>query len=198
MAPQAFALFDTAIGVCGVVWNEIGLTGTALPDREAEALRDRLTRRWPQAVEAQPWGASAEAVAAIQALMVDGRTDLTGLVLDETGLTDFLSCVYAAARAVPPGQTRTYGQIAAAAGAPGEARAVGQAMGKNPWPIVVPCHRVMGADGKLTGFSAPGGVDTKLRLLSIEQARLSDAPGLFDDLGGLPLSVRRPGSSPSG
>lgn len=198
MAPQAFALFDTAIGVCGVVWNEIGLTGTALPDRTAEALRDRLTQRWPQAVEAQPWGAGAEAVAAIRALMADGRTDLTGLVLDETGLTDFLKRVYDAARAVPPGQTRTYGQIAAAAGAPGEARAVGQAMGKNPWPIVVPCHRVMGADGKLTGFSAPGGVDTKLRLLSIEQARLSDAPGLFDELGGLPLSVRRPGSSPSG
>ncbi len=198
MAPQAFALFDTAIGVCGVVWNEIGLTGTALPDRDAESLRDRLTQRWPQAVEAQPWGAGAEAVAAIQALMVDGRTDLTGLVLDETSLTDVLRRVYAAARAVPPGQTRTYGQIAAAAGAPGEARAVGQAMGKNPWPIVVPCHRVMGADGKLTGFSAPGGVDTKLRLLSIEQARLSDAPGLFDDVGGLPLSVRRPGSSPSG
>jgi len=196
MAPQAFALFDTAIGVCGVVWNEIGLTGTALPDRGAEALRDRLSRRWPQAVESQPWGAGAEAVTAIQALMADGRTDLTGLALDETGLTDFLKRVYAAARAVPPGQTRTYGQIAAAAGAPGEARAVGQAMGKNPWPIVVPCHRVMGADGKLTGFSAPGGVDTKLRLLSIEQARLSDAPGLFDDLGGLPLSVRRPGLSP--
>lgn len=196
MAPQAFALFDTAIGVCGVVWNEIGLTGTALPDRTPEALGDRLTQRWPLAVEAQPWGAGAAAVAAIRALMADGRTDLTCLVLDETGLTDFLKRVYDAARAVPPGQTRTYGQIAAAAGAPGEARAVGQAMGKNPWPIVVPCHRVMGADGKLTGFSAPGGVDTKLRLLSIEQARLSDTPGLFDDLGGLPLSVRRPGSSP--
>lgn len=194
MAPQAFALFDTAIGVCGIVWNEVGLIGTALPDREAQALRARLMRRWPQATEAEPAGAAAGAVAAIQALMTDGRADLTGVILDETGLTDFLKRVYAAARAVPPGQTRTYGQIAAAAGAPGEARAVGQAMGRNPWPIVVPCHRVMGADGKLTGFSAPGGVETKLKLLTIEQARLSDTPGLFDGLGGLPLAARPPGS----
>lgn len=195
MAPQAFALFDTAIGVCGIVWNEIGLAGTALPDRDPETLRERLIRRWPQAVEAEPSGQAAEAVAAIQSLMIDGRTDLTSLKLDETGLSDFLKRVYAAARAVPPGQTRTYGEIARAAGAPGEARAVGQAMGKNPWPIVVPCHRVMGADGRLTGFSAPGGVETKLKLLSIEQARLSDAPGLFDTLGGLPLEARPRDSS---
>lgn len=198
MTAPAFALFDTAIGVCAVVWRGQGLVGTALPDRDAAALRARLIRHWPDAAEAEPQGPVAQAVAAIRALMVDGRTDLTGIALDETGLTDFLRRVYAATRAVPPGQTRTYGQIAAAAGAPGEARAVGQAMGRNPWPIVVPCHRVMGADGRLTGFSAPGGVETKLKLLSIEQARLTDAPGLFDDLGGLPLDARPRGSSPSG
>lgn len=190
MTPPGFALFDTAIGLCGVVWNEVGLIGTLLPEGDAMAARARIARRWPTAVEAEPSPEAAFAITSITALMADGRTDLTEVVLDMTGMSDFLVRVYAAARAVPPGQTRTYGQIAAAAGAPREARAVGQAMGRNPWPIVVPCHRVMGAGGKLVGFSAPGGTDTKLKLLSIEQARLSDAPGLFDDLGGLPIGVR--------
>lgn len=190
MTPPGFALFDTAIGLCGVVWNEVGLVGTLLPEGDAMAARARIARRWPTAVEAEPSPEAAFAITSITALMADGRTDLTKVVLDMTGMSDFLVRVYAAARAVPPGQTRTYGQIAAAAGAPREARAVGQAMGRNPWPIVVPCHRVMGAGGKLVGFSAPGGTDTKLKLLSIEQARLSDAPGLFDDLGGLPIGVR--------
>jgi methylated-DNA-[protein]-cysteine S-methyltransferase len=190
MTPPGFALFDTAIGLCGVVWNEVGLIGTLLPEGDPDAARARIARRWPSAVAAEPSPEAAFAISAITALMVDGRTDLTGVTLDMGGLSDFLIRVYAAARAVPPGQTRTYGEIAAAAGAPREARAVGQAMGRNPWPIVVPCHRVMGAGGKLVGFSAPGGTDTKLKLLSIEQARLSDAPGLFDDLGGLPIGVR--------
>ncbi|MCI3134742.1 methylated-DNA--[protein]-cysteine S-methyltransferase [Phenylobacterium aquaticum] len=190
MTPPGFALFDTAIGLCGVVWNPVGLIGTLLPEGDGDAARARIARRWPAAVAAAPSPEAAFAISAITALMVDGRTDLTGVTLDMGGLSDFLIRVYAAARAVPPGQTRTYGEIAAAAGAPREARAVGQAMGRNPWPIVVPCHRVMGAGGKLVGFSAPGGTDTKLKLLSIEQARLSNAPGLFDDLGGLPIGVR--------
>jgi methylated-DNA-[protein]-cysteine S-methyltransferase len=190
MPPPGFALFDTAIGLCGVVWNPVGLIGTLLPEGDAAAARARIARRWPAAMEAEPSTEAAFAIAAITALMADGRTDLTGVALDMSGLSDFLLQVYAAARAVPPGQTRTYGEIAAAAGAPREARAVGQAMGRNPWPIVVPCHRVMGAGGRLIGFSAPGGTETKLKLLSIERARLSDAPGLFDDLGGLPIGVR--------
>ncbi|WP_304165996.1 methylated-DNA--[protein]-cysteine S-methyltransferase [Phenylobacterium aquaticum] len=190
MTRPGFALFETAIGLCGVIWNEVGLIGTLLPEGEASAAHARIARRWPAAVESAPSPEAAFAIAAITSLMADGRTDLTGVVLDMAGMSEFLVRVYAAARAVPPGQTRTYGEIAAAAGAPREARAVGQAMGRNPWPIVVPCHRVMGAGGKLVGFSAPGGTDTKLKLLSIEQARLSDAPGLFDDLGGLPIGVR--------
>ena len=190
MTPPGFALFDTAIGLCGVVWNPVGLIGTLLPEGDAVAARARIARRWPAALEAEPSPEAAFAIVAITALMADGRTDLTGVVLDMDGMSDFLVRVYAAARAVPPGQTRTYGEIAQAAGAPREARAVGQAMGRNPWPIVVPCHRVMGAGGRLVGFSAPGGTDTKLKLLSIERARLTDAPGLFDDLGGLPIGVR--------
>lgn len=191
MTPPGFALFDTAIGLCGVVWNSVGLIGTLLPECDAAAARARIARRWPTAMEAEPSPEATFAIQGVTALMTDGRADLTGVVLDMSGLSDFLVRVYAAARAVPPGQTLTYGEIAASVGAPREARAVGQAMGRNPWPIVVPCHRVMGAGGRLVGFSAPGGTDTKLKLLAIERARLGDAPGLFDDLGGLPIGVRR-------
>lgn len=198
MAGAGYALFDTAIGRCAVVWNDRGLVGTSLPDRDDANAVARIQRRWPGAEAAEPSPQAAEAIVGITALMADGVTDLTSVILDDTGLTPFLARVYAAARAIPPGRTATYGEIAAAAGHPGEARAVGQAMGRNPWPIVVPCHRVMGAGGKLTGFSAPGGTDTKLRLLAIEKARLGDTPGLFEDLGGLPIAPRlsrdRPGS----
>jgi methylated-DNA-[protein]-cysteine S-methyltransferase len=103
------------------------------------------------------------------------------------GVGDFEARVYAIARAIPPGSVRTYGDIARELGDLAAARAVGQALGRNPWPIVVPCHRVLGADGKVGGFSAPGGADTKLRMLTIERAQTSAEPSLFDDL---PLSRR--------
>ena len=186
--PAAYALFPTEIGLCGIVWNTVGLIGVALPEATPEASRARMAKRFPNVVEAVPEGPTALAIAKIQALMTTGETDLTDLVLDTGALTAALSRVYAATRAIQPGSTRTYGQIAKQVGV--DPRSVGQAMGRNPWPIVVPCHRVMGSDGKLVGFSAHGGLDTKLKLLAIEKARISDAPGLFDDLGGLPIGTR--------
>jgi len=105
--------------------------------------------------------------------------DLTGIRLDAEGMDPFHRRAGEAARAIPPGQTRTYGQLAAQLGEPRLAQAVGQAMGKNPFPIIVPCHRVVAAGGKTGGFSAPGGSKTKLKMLQIEGALNADALPLF-------------------
>lgn len=182
------ALFPTEIGLCGVVWNDVGLVGVLLPEGGRDESLARIAKRFPGSSEAVPLGEAARAITNIQKLMVDGDTDLTDIALDVTRLSPALTRIYAATRAVPPGSTLTYGQIAKQVGV--DARSVGQAMGRNPWPIVVPCHRVMGTGGKLVGFSAHGGVNTKLALLAIEKANIGDGPGLFDTLGGLPIGVR--------
>ena len=116
------------------------------------------------------------------ALLEGEKTDLADIACDFSGIEPFATKVYAATRAIPPGQTMTYGGIASKLGDKRRARDVGKALGRNPFPIIVPCHRVIGANGKLTGFSAYGGVETKLRMLEIERARIGAAPGLFDDL----------------
>jgi methylated-DNA-[protein]-cysteine S-methyltransferase len=103
--------------------------------------------------------------------LLDGEpSDLRSLELDESGLDDFRRRVYAATRAVGPGTTATYGEVARTIGEPGAARAVGAALAQNPFPIIVPCHRVLAASGALHGFSAPGGIATKRRMLEIERA----------------------------
>ncbi len=185
---QAFALFPTEIGLCGVIWDEVGLTGVLLPEISEAASRARIAKRHPVAVETVPTGMAAVAVERIRTLMVEGNTTLIDLTLNMQGLSPLLKRIYAVTRAIKPGATRTYGQIAKEVGA--DPRSVGQAMGRNPWPIVVPCHRVMGSDGKLVGFSAHGGLATKLKLLAIEKALISEAPGLFDEIGGLPIGIR--------
>lgn len=157
--------FDTALGRCAVVWSERGIVASLLP----EASPARLKRRHPTAelVTALP-PHIAHAVDGIRALLAGELRDLSDIVLDERGIPEFRRQVHALTRAIPPGQTRTYGEIAAALGQPGAARAVGRAEGDNPFPPIVPCHRVMGAGGEPTGFSAPGGVETKRRMLLIE------------------------------
>lgn len=177
-----YALFDTAIGPCGLVWSDDGITNAVLPETDLEATRARLLRRTPSAVETEPTGDIAAAIEAICELFADGRRDLIDLKLDLSAVSDFQREVYAIARAIPPGETLTYGDIARRLGGLQYAREVGQAMGKNPIPIIVPCHRVMAANGGTGGFSAPGGVDTKLKMLTIEKARTSPQPSLFDDL----------------
>ena len=149
----AFTLFDTAVGACALAWGEHGIVGVAL-----QSVVDR-----------------------IQALLQGGQDDLADIALDFRGLSAFNLRVYAYARAIPPGQTRSYGEVAAALGEGAPlARAVGQALGANPFPIIVPCHRVLAAGSRAGGFSAPGGTRTKLRLLEIEGALLGGTPGLFD------------------
>jgi len=179
MSDSGFALFDTPIGKCGIAWRPAGLVGLQLPEPDESAARSRLKRRFPELSEAPPPPSVEEACAAVRALLGGARVDLSVLPLDRSDIGAFEASVYRAAQAVPPGRTTTYGEIAAKIGDPRQARAVGQALGRNPWPIVVPCHRVTAADGRTGGFSAPGGASTKLRLLEIEGALAVESLPLF-------------------
>lgn len=181
MTRQAFAFFDTVIGLCGVAWGERGLIGLQLPEAQPGAAWARLRKRFPDAVEVEPPEGIAAVIGRVRDLLAGGKDDLADIALDLESQPAFNRRVYAIARAIAPGQTSTYGEVARAMGEPGAARAVGKALGENPWPIVVPCHRVLGASGKrMGGFSAPGGAETKARLLTLEKARTDAAPTLFD------------------
>jgi len=172
MAAVGFATFDTALGLCAVAWNADGIVGVWLPEASPEVLVRRVRHRHPDAAESLPPAAVAAAIAAMTALLAGEEVDLRDVTLDLSAVPEVHRRIYAVARDLPPGVTRTYGELARAAGLPGGAQVVGQAMGANPCPIVVPCHRVVAAGGGNGGFSAPGGVDTKLRLLAIEGATL--------------------------
>jgi len=175
-----YALFETPIGTCGLVWGERGLAGVHLPESNAARSRASLMRRFPDAVPAPPTPEIQAAIDGIVALLRGEKRDLRELVLDMESVPSFNRRVYELARTIPPGSTATYGDIALRLGSPGTARAVGQALGHNPFPIVVPCHRVLAADGRMGGFSAPGGVVTKRRMLRIEGVEgMHDEPSLF-------------------
>ena len=183
MTAHGFTLFDTAIGRCGIAWSERGIVGVQLPEsREAET-RARLLLRHPGAIEATPPLDVRRVLDNIVALLAGEAADLSVAVLDMNRVPPFHRRVYDVARAVPPGATLSYGEIAKQMGADGSARAVGQALGRNPFAVVVPCHRVLAANGKIGGFSANGGIATKLRLLSIEAARASGQGALFEGDG---------------
>jgi methylated-DNA-[protein]-cysteine S-methyltransferase len=190
MTAQGFALFDTAVGRCAIVWSAQGIVGVLLPERDDATLRGRLVRRYRGAREAAPPTEVARAIEGIVALIAGERRDLTDVVLDLSGVPEFNRRVYAVARTIGPGATLTYGAIAAQLGEP-DARSVGEAMGRNPCPIIVPCHRVVAAGGKTGGFSAPGGAATKRRLLAIEGAQTEAEPTLFDRHGGLDFAMKR-------
>ena len=178
---HGYALFDTAIGRCGIAWSGRGVAGVQLPSARESETRARMRRRFPDARESTPPSEGQRALDDIVALLRGEPRALGDVALDLEGVPPFHCRVYELARTIPLGQTLSYGEIAARAGVPGLARAVGQALGQNPFAIVVPCHRVVAADGKVGGFSASGGVRTKLRLLSIEGARASRQLGLFQD-----------------
>jgi methylated-DNA-[protein]-cysteine S-methyltransferase len=176
---RLFALFDTAVGSCGIAWGNAGICGVQLPEADAAQTRARMLQRFPGAAEAQPDDAVQAAIAHISAMLRGEPNQVDSVALDMRGVPAFHQRVYAVARAIPPGQTLTYGELAARLGEPGAARAVGQALGRNPFAPVVPCHRVLAAGDKPGGFSASGGIRTKLRLLIIEGA-MRGTPGLFD------------------
>lgn len=181
MTAAAFMLFDTPIGPCGIAWAERGIVGLQLPEASEAKTRARLLRRFPHAREAEPTPLIRDAIERIVALLEGGSADLSGIELNTDRLSPFQKQVYAIARAIPPGKTLTYGEIATQLGDKLLARDVGEAMGKNPFPIVVPCHRVVAANGKPGGFSANGGVRTKLKLLALEGTAPDGQPGLFDE-----------------
>jgi methylated-DNA-[protein]-cysteine S-methyltransferase len=182
-----FALFETAIGACGIVWTARGVAGVQIHDGSARATRSRLLRRFAGAQEATPPETVQRAIDGIVELLRGEKRDLNDVTLDVDGLPEFNRKVYDVARTIPAGKTMTYGQIADRLGDKLLARDVGQALGQNPIPLIVPCHRVLAAGGKTGGFSAPGGVVSKLRLLTIEGAQ-PNGPTLFDHL---PLAAKR-------
>lgn len=185
MTEPGFAIFDTAIGPCAIVWGARGLLGVQIPEANEAATRARVLKRFPQAQETAPPREIANVMSGIVALLNGERRDLADVTIDNDGVPEFNTRVYAIVRKVKPGETITYGEIAERLGDKLLARAVGQAMGENRCPIVMPCHRVLAASGKTGGFSASGGVVTKLKLLTIEGAQ-PGGPGLFD---ALPLAV---------
>jgi methylated-DNA-[protein]-cysteine S-methyltransferase len=188
------AFFTTPIGMCGVAWNAVGITAVQLPEGREAATRARLLRRSSAAERSAP-GPVARAIERMQRLLAGEPEDLRPVALDMSAVAALPRRVYEAARAVPPGATTTYGEIAARVGMPGGARAVGRALGQNPFPIVVPCHRVVAANG-LGGFSARGGASTKRRMLAIEGAL---APTLFDPpVPGGPPGARTGGATENG
>ncbi|MBF6296395.1 methylated-DNA--[protein]-cysteine S-methyltransferase [Nocardia amamiensis] len=184
VVPGAAALFDTAIGCCAIAWSGAGVIRFQLPETSPAATRARITRRRAgyqdqEIREEAPTGLIADAIASIRAHLAGELDDLRWIPVDTSGIPAFHRAVYTVTRAIDPGHTLSYGQVAERVGAPGAAQAVGQALGRNPIPLIIPCHRVLAADHALHGFSAPGGIDTKQRLLTIERTPGFGEPTLF-------------------
>ena len=169
-----FAVFTTALGHCGIAWRgdaSEGLVGSQLPAADVATLHALMQSRFNGATEADPPAPAREAIALVQRLLAGETADhreLLAVKLDDRSLPEFYRQVLWLTRRIPVGQTRSYGEIATALGEPRAARAVGRAEGRNPFAPIVPCHRVMGAGGAPTGFSAPGGIEAKRLLLLIE------------------------------
>ena len=164
-----YLIFETAGGFCGIAWNSVGITRFQLPTRSAKATERILLRRVPGAELGAPTPEVAEAVAAAKRYFESEATDFSGLRLDLGEQDPFFERVYATARQVGWGHTTTYGCLAKElGGGPEAARDVGQAMARNPVALIIPCHRVLAAGGKVGGFSAPGGSTAKARMLELE------------------------------
>lgn len=179
MNALGFALFHSPSSTCGIAWSGRGIAGLQLPEPTPDATRTRLRRRWPDAVESPPPPGVGRVLERVLGLLKGEAVDLADIPLDLDTAPEFHRKVYEVARTIPPGRTMTYGEIARILGVPTESREVGQALGRNPIAIIVPCHRVLGADGKMGGFSANGGVSTKRRMLEIEGAPAVGAGPLF-------------------
>jgi methylated-DNA-[protein]-cysteine S-methyltransferase len=163
-----YALFQTPVGTCALAWGPAGIRAVLLPEASEALTTARLRRRLPQSRAATPPPGIQAAIDAVVELLQGAPQSLLQAELDLSGIPEFDRRVYAVARHIPPGSTLTYGEVAERCGDRNAARAVGQALGSNPFPIIVPCHRVLAAAGRSGGFSAPGGKLTKLRLLQLE------------------------------
>ena len=177
-----YDLFQTAFGTCAIAWSETGLTHLRLPESSGEENEARMQRFGAERVSTRPPDFVQDAQVALRTYFEGSPVDLSELRLDESRVSSFNASVYRALRAVPRGSTVTYGDLAAEVGQRNAARAVGMAMGRNPWPVIVPCHRVLASGGRMGGFSAPGGTTTKEKLLALEGVVVGDPvlPGLFE------------------
>ena len=177
-----YIVFDTALGFAGIAWNDAGITRFQLPSATAEATAHNLLRRAPGAEEALPPTPIAQAVDAAKRYFAGEQIDFSDMTLDLTGQDDLYRKIYAAARRIGYGQTTTYGGLAKAIGRTDweAARDVGQAMAKNPVALIIPCHRVLAAGGKIGGFSAPGGAETKAKMLALEGVHLGPKQQSFE------------------
>jgi methylated-DNA-[protein]-cysteine S-methyltransferase len=174
LAAMAHVFFPTAFGICGIAWNDTGLTAFQLPDETDELAGENLARRSHSLPAEGPPPAWVQSVIdRAQRHLAGDLQDFSDVPLDWSRVSDFQQAVYLQNQAIPAGHKKSYGEIARLmAMGPEAARAVGVALATNPWPLIVPCHRVVSARDKMTGFSAWGGVRTKTRLLALEGAEL--------------------------
>ncbi len=174
---ERYCLFETGLGTCGIAWSEAGVVRLQLPERTRERTAGRIRQVDREKVDVPP-RAIGELIGQLVAYFAGQQVDLSGVAVDLSRVPAFHRSIYCALRKVGWGETATYGELARRAGAPGAARAVGQAMGRNPVPIIIPCHRVLAAGGRIGGFSAYGGALTKERLLALEGVHPSGTPPL--------------------
>jgi methylated-DNA-[protein]-cysteine S-methyltransferase len=190
MAGRGYTIFDTAIGRCGIAWGDSGILAVQLPEAREIETRRRMLRQHPDARELRPPLNAEIAIEGIVALLRGQPSDLNDVTLDMSGIHAFNQRVYELTRAIPRGETRTYGEIAGRLRASGAIHSVAQAISRNPFMIIVPCHRVLEAGSYADQISPNGGAISKRRLLSIEGARASSSKTLFDVL--LPVAPARP------
>jgi methylated-DNA-[protein]-cysteine S-methyltransferase len=190
MAGRGYSIFDTGIGRCGIAWGPLGIVGVQLPEAREIETRRRLFLLYPDAREQRPPENVEIAIEGIVALLRGEAADLSDVTLDMTDIPGFNQRVYAVARTIPRGETRTYNEIASGLRASGAVYSVAQAIGRNPFMIIVPCHRVLEAGNYTDKISPNGGVISKRRLLSIEGAQTTSSKTLFDVL--LPVAPPRP------
>ncbi len=190
MSGYGYTVFDTAIGRCGIAWSDDGVIGAQLPEAREIETRRRLYRLYPEARDMRPPLNVEIAIEGMVALLRGQASDLSDVTLDMTGIPAFNQRVYEFARTIPRGETRLYGEVAASLRASGAAHSVAQAIGKNPFMLIVPCHRVLEAGGYADKISPHGGAISKRRLLSIEGALSPGSKTLFDVL--LPVAPPRP------
>lgn len=190
MSGRGYTIFDTMIGRCGIAWGQAGIVGVQLPEAREIETRRRLYQLYPEAREQRPPPNVEVAIEGIVALLRGQPGDLSDVTLDVSGIHAFNLRVYRLAQAIPRGETRTYGEIAAGLGASGAVHSVAQALARNPFVIIVPCHRVLEAGSYADRMSPHGGSISKRRLLSIEGARGAvSSKTLFDVL--LPVAPPR-------
>src|SRR5450631_2193363 len=190
MAGRGYTIFDTGIGRCGIAWSDIGVAGVQLPEAREIETRKRLFQLYPDAREMRPPVTVEIAIEGIVALLRGGPADLSDTILDMTGIHAFNARVYEFTRKIPRGETRSYAEVAAGLRATGAVHSVAQAIARNPFMIIVPCHRVLEAGGYADRISPNGGAISKRRLLSIEGAHPINSKTLFDVL--LPVAPPRP------